>query len=372
MDNSWSALGASLDALAEELGEGCGDLLAMTLAQGFHLLSVADPAAPVWIPFMGSAVRSGAANPDTVFSFARIDGRHRYRITGVRGEVRFADILAQAGIVGLQPAPGPTVDVLDLADVPTDPDGRFTIVVSDEEPAEDGVYWWRLDPRVDQLWFRQVAYDWGTVRDAPLAIVRTDAAPPQRTPIALPDLAGFVRNYTLAWRDKVAGLRQLGLVNRLELVGLPDETGRVAQSYYQGVFELEPEHALLLEVPVPRQCRYWSVMLTDEHYTTVDWTRHQCSLNGAQAHVDTDGVFRAVISTVDPGYHNWLDTGGLRSGSILGRWNHAEDNPLPTLRSVPLAELAARLPADSPRVSAGERQRTLVRRLAQAQLRRRC
>lgn len=372
MDNSWSALGASLDALAGELGEGCGDLLAMTLSQGYQLLSVTDPAAPVWIPFMGSAIRSGAANPDTVFSFTRIDGQYGYRITGVRGEVQFADILAQAGIVGLQPTPGPTVDVLDLADVPVGPDGRFTIVISAEEPAEDGVYWWRLDPRVDQLWFRQVAYDWTTVRDAPLAIVRTDAAPPDRRPVPLPDLARFVRNYTVAWRDHVTGLRERGMVNRLELVGLPDETGRVAQSYYQGVFELEPEHALLLEVPVPRRCRYWSVMLTDEHYTTVDWTRYQCSLNGAQAHVGADGVFRAVISTVDPGYPNWLDPGGLRGGTILGRWNHADANPLPVLRSVPLAELADHLPADSARVSARERHRLLLERRAQAQLRRRC
>ena len=48
------------------------------------------------------------------------------------------------------------------------------------------------------------------------------------------------------------------------------------------------------------------------YYATVSvLANRQSSLNGHQAVLDPDGVFRAVISARDPGVPNWLDTGGV-------------------------------------------------------------
>src|SRR3546814_12449235 len=71
--------------------------------------------------------------------------------------------------------------------------------------------------------------------------------------------------------------------------------------------------SLISEVRIPDQVSYWSLILTNELYETTDWYNNQSSLNDVQAVVDSDGVFRAVISARDPGVHNWLDTSDRKS-----------------------------------------------------------
>ena len=67
----------------------------------------------------------------------------------------------------------------------------------------------------------------------------------------------------------------------------------------------------------------------------MDWWRRQSSLNGFQAKCDSDGVFRCVISSQDPGVHNWLDTAGYSQLTIMGRWLHARDFPQPQIKVIP-------------------------------------
>jgi hypothetical protein len=89
------------------------------------------------------------------------------------------------------------------------------------------------------------------------------------------------------------------------------------------------------------------------------------------AAVDADGKFRAVISTVDPGVPNWLDTGGQTTGHVLARWMHTSDAPLPTVTVVKVAEVREYLPSDTPVVSADERDAAIRRRRRGAQMRKR-
>src|SRR3546814_7205853 len=81
-------------------------------------------------------------------------------------------------------------------------------------------------------------------------------------------------------------------------------TGLVGQFYYEGAYQLAPDEALLVEAKVPETCGYWSLILTDDVYETTDWVNNHSSLNDAQARVDKDGLFRAVISAQDPGVPN--------------------------------------------------------------------
>src|SRR3546814_1928566 len=66
-------------------------------------------------------------------------------------------------------------------------------------------------------------------------------------------------------------------------------------------YDLTDDEALISEVRIPDQVSYWSLILTNELYETTDWNNNQSSLNDVQAVVDSDGVFRAVISARDPG-----------------------------------------------------------------------
>src|SRR3546814_5905585 len=103
-------------------------------------------------------------------------------------------------------------------------------------------------------------------------------------------------------------------------------TGLVGQFYYEGAYQLAPDEALLVEAKVPETCGYWSLILTDDVYETTDWVNNHSSLNDAQARVDKDGLFRAVISAQDPGVPNWLDTAGNASGAVQGRWLRSEEH----------------------------------------------
>ena len=126
-------------------------------------------------------------------------------------------------------------------------------------------------------------------------------------------------------------------------------------------YRVRHDEALLVEVPVPR-AKYWSIDLCNFWLESLDFAGHQSSLNGQQATVDGDGVFRAVVTHDDPGVANWLDPVGHAEGSLIYRWNMAEDTPIPTIRLLRRDELASALPADTRGVSRDERARTIEMR----------
>jgi hypothetical protein len=78
-----------------------------------------------------------------------------------------------------------------------------------------------------------------------------------------------------------------------------------------------------------------------------------------------------VIALEDPGVPNWLDPGEFRQGTVIGRWFECDSHPLPTLTKVPLADLRAHIPGDTPLINPAERERRLRQRVRSAQLRRR-
>jgi hypothetical protein len=146
--------------------------------------------------------------------------------------------------------------------------------------------------------------------------------------------------------------------------------GLPKQAYYDGIHEIDDTEALIIETALPKQCRYWQALVADDRFCTVDWVNRQSSLNDAQAHIDSDGTFRAVVSRLDPGVPNWLDKADHPWGVIQMRWNQASDYPDPTITKVPFADVRAHLPADTPTVTPGERVAQLRARREGAQLRR--
>ena len=87
-----------------------------------------------------------------------------------------------------------------------------------------------------------------------------------------------------------------------------------------------------------------------------------CSRNHRQTTLSADGRLRAVISSVDVGAANWLDTGGRATGLCTFRWFWPRDDLAPAIASrvVSVDDLDTVMGPDTPRVSprsAGPRRR---------------
>jgi hypothetical protein len=143
------------------------------------------------------------------------------------------------------------------------------------------------------------------------------------------------------------------------------------QIYWECVFDLSEDEALIIETDLPKVRKYWNIQVADAVWNQVEMVYRQSSLNGHQAKIDPDGKFRAVVSASDPGVANWLDTGGSLNGMLIGRWYACDTHPTPQLTRVKLSELSSRLPPDIPRVTADERKEALRIRRVGAQMRRR-
>ena len=126
-------------------------------------------------------------------------------------------------------------------------------------------------------------------------------------------------------------------------------------------FRLADDEALLHRGRPPA-AKYWSFGVCNFWLESLDYANHQSSLNGHQAAIDSDGVFRAVVAQRDPGIANWLDTVGHPEGSLIYRWNLADAAPVPTTRVGKLDAVLDSLPRDTLRVGAAERAAVIERR----------
>ena len=351
-------------------------LFFMALSGGF-LTAFADPDLPDFVPAVNTALNGSMTNPDFIYGTASIDGAGTYRVSGDRGEGLFVLLDMAAGGLGVMDKLGPSCGTIDLDTLTIGPDGRFDLLLSAKRPTGWTGDWRQLDPRACTLTLRQASYDWGEGRDGRFAIERLDKpiTPRRRTAADMAErltaLAAYPRRYAGLWINVIKDQAEKGLYNRFEHDDWAGRGGITGQHYYQGLFRIEPGHALIFETELPEHVRYWNVQLGDLLWNTIDWMNRQSSLNGGQAEIDGDGRFRAVIALEDPGVPNWLDPGGWSEGAIMLRWTEASSGPEPSLRQVSLDALREYLPAGTPVITAGERDRRLRKRRTGVQLRRR-
>ena len=347
----------------------------MNIALGYILHFQADPDHPDWAPYLNSIFML-QPNPDDCYLSASIDGTGRYRITGTRGTVHMLTLDVGRAFLGVPEEPLPKLASYDLDAIPLGKDGEIDLLLSAERPADWRGAWLHLDPRAERLLVRQRSYDWGNEREARLSIERVDRFSPKprmgEAEIA-EKLEGVMGRYT-AWLSRMFLKHQneildRGMINRFDFHGFA--AGLAGQAYWETIFRIEPGEALLIETELPDERRYWNIQLNDELFNAIEYIHCQSSLNGHQAAIDGDGKFRAVIALEDPGVPNWLDPGGHRQGTAIGRWLECDSHPLPTIERLPLAELRSRLPADVPVIDPAERERRLRARVRGAQLRRR-
>ena len=308
-------------------------------------------------------------NADFLYRYAFLDGAHGYRIRGRRGSTHFLEAQAISGFWG-----DPQLRLLRTYDFDAferAPDGGFEIHVG-PKPAPDCPNWIAIDPSNSNntLIIREAFYDWGSERRSELCIDPADGGEPP----AQPDETGLSarlgaasRMLEFCFKTFSGGLTEAVLnkvgTNRFLLVDTSkdEHASNPSAGYVPAVYELARGQALIVEVEPPK-ARYWNIHLGDVWWQVTDYTNRQSSLNGRQAKPDADGKFRIVISAVDPGVANWLDTAGIARGIALLRWYFSNAYPAPTTRLVPFDRLMAELPPETETVTPVARREALSAR----------
>ncbi len=369
--DAWRRFGERLAALETRVRSAVVPDDAPTRADGFRYLAMLvrnaldvaiediDPERPT-VRWADRRNKFGWDCPDALYATIPVREGAVYRLRGRRGNVHFLGLQVAAGIRTL--ANG-HADEWDL-----DADGRFELVIGGPHRARN---WIPLDAGARWIFVRQFFYDWERELPSPLWIERIDDGP-RGEPTGLLDPGAFARRLDAVATHVEASLDLwLGTVVALReryLNAFPTEafggTAMGAQKHQAAgtcYYRVAPDEALVVEVTVPR-AKYWSIDLCNFWLESLDYASHQSSLNGHQAEVDPDGVFRAVVAHGDPGVPNWLDPVGHVEGSMIYRWNLAEDTPIPRLKLVPLATLRDHLHASTRSVVPAERARVIASR----------
>ena len=385
-----------------------------------------DPRFPEFHRSVDMLRKHTGENPDAIYLKAPIDATGVYRVRGRAADVsEWRDSERRSGqpkaprLVTFQTTTGvpgdtgrleemgacvtQTLDFLNSFDLEVDETGAFEIWIAPEQTDEmSGNF---LSSRktlacpstgteavreARALSVREIFADWEWEQPLELEIVRIDTEGSPRPPIdsewmaaRLETISERVRNHIRFWsllmefpleirRDANGDGRRNLPVNGMNDAAPPFTAGGAAgarQLYASGVFELEPEQALVVRVETPIEPHYMGFQLNNHWMEGPDQQNYVSSLTAHQNPPGPDGARTYVIAHSDPGVAGWVDTTGLARGFHSMRFVYREDPPaesLPriTARLVTLAELDEVLPAGTARVDAEARRREVATRQA--------
>lgn len=322
----------------------------------------------------------GGVNTDNIYRGTYLDGSSRYELTGnvpEGGPIQFS-IETTVGRPGelvfktagkASPDMGNQLGLLRDADIKRDARGNFTVTL-DSTPAGGRANHIQLPPGPISLLLRNSFSDWRQ-KPTSFSIKRTDgkpAGPVLTDDIAAKRLSEDLPAWVKVWTTLKAGFLGNPAPNRLA-GPLPRDGGWGLMA--GGRFSLSEEEALVVTTS-DGGAQYTGFQLIDDWYAGADARHHITSRNNGQVTRNADGTVTYVVSLLDPGAPNWLDTAGLHSGFLLLRWQQLPAGLDPStliksVRVVKLSDLPAVLPAGTPRVAAEQRREELKVRSEQYQ-----
>jgi hypothetical protein len=302
---------------------------------------------------------------DAVYHYARLNGRNSYRIRGNRGSAHLFQISVWEGSCSNLR----NYKLIDKQDSDTSaylaPNLDIDIVLSRKCRTGN---WMQLPEGDCEIFIRQYYGDWDRECPAFLTIEREGAIYPP-SPLSRQEITerlGMVNDWLIAQSAYFKKSLQFHLsTNPDELPTLAIPEAFQDNVYLNGHYRCEANEAVILEV-IPPKAVYWGFQLANLQWEQMEFHMRQTSLNSHQAVIDDDGMLRIVLSQKDPGVFNWFDTSGRKLGLLSGRYYKPQGVPIPKLKRVLLADLAAHLPASTRRVSSAERQEAIRRRWASA------
>ena len=331
-----------------------------------------DPAHPMMSRCPSKICKLGFDNPDYVYVGAMpLSVKYNYRIWGDRGTAEFFLVqVMERGDAGFKGTSRTDSDSMHF-----NADGSWELFLGAEKPADvpESNFLRIAEENVNVL-FRIGLTDWDNAVEPSINIEMTGPAPGPAEPLTPMRMAvtGFAFSKMLPgqlnrWIDIIEAAPMNGVDQPVQgwastMSGA--ESGGFGNYSTGGRYRLAGDEALIIEAPmVPT--RYQNIQLGTIWSESLDYATRQTSLNGRQAHLDSDQVHRYVLAHSDPGVPNWLDVGGHPEGAIFMRWVNPGGGqpPAPSAKLVKLDELQHHLPPDTPAVSAGRRAAVLKGRL---------
>lgn len=314
-------------------------------------------------------------SPDCMYHSVILHGDFRYRITGNRGSASVFQLAVYKGhacdLIGWK-----THSVANNFDFPEQlaPNKHVDIVLSRTKPNDLGnAVWMELPEGPCELHSRQYYGDWETQNAADLMIRMESQTFPaklldrQTAQTRFARLVDLLKVHTNFYR---AGVEAHLRANTHEVDELVFPGAFEGTNYFPGHFRCKPDEAVILEIEDPGSL-FWNVALFQMQYENIDWWARLSSLNLNQVRTDKDGKIRLVASWKDAQVPNWLDASGRFLHLFAFRFYRAARTPIkPRLKIVPLAELRAHLPADTPVVCTQERHEQMIKRLVSVYRRR--
>lgn len=400
--------------------------------RAFH----SDPQRPQFRNALSTITRATIDNADAIYFYTPIDGRKTYRIHGdagdsrhwrgeaaVTGEPKAPHYLifeaSSGGLAGdsgtlqeMRPGVKTQTGMLDCSGVEVNADGSFDILLAPERPADyNGNFIATMkvvnrphpnDPDMPSERYasyisgRQLFGDWACEEAIHLEITQLGAeglpAPAFSAEVAAGQLRAcgeIVRNQVHFWNafwtipmgtygERPGTLPGMAFkrngFNKINAASGATGGGMSTNLYAGGVFELEPDEALIIENRIKLQPHYIGFQLGNLWGESLEYANRIGSLNGSQTQVDADGVIRLVVAHRDPGVPNWLDTSGQREGFLTPRWAYSErpeedEWPSISAKKVRLDEIREHLPAATPVVTAAQRREQVAIRQRHVQRR---
>lgn len=367
---AWSALPAAQTTSGTATLAGAADDIVWSSA--LTAVAQAEPGpAIVWYEapahrLGGVAVPSGRLGVDLPDRFYRMSGvtpKGRYVIQGRRDALPSNPDFSFEAVAGMVR----TVAVVRGRDMDIAQDGSFTLTV-DATPAAGRRNHLTLPPDATAILFRDTLADWDRQRPNALTIQRLDppGARPTQAELRKAVLAQIETNAGFMIR-LMARANAGNALNTLVPFLRSAEDGIAGSVGSMAFFHLADDEALVLTVD-PQGGHYVNIQLCDPWLRSIPYWNRTSSLSDRQARKNADGTITFVIAPRDPGYFNWLDTGGLNDGEMTLRIEDvAKPEPRSIVRLAQVAKLGALgsvVPEGMVRVNPADRKAQLAARMA--------
>ncbi len=348
----------------QELAEGL-DYLAGSIRSSVQMAFDYDLTHPVLINPTHQYARQGLDNPDALYFNAYLTADASYVVSGRRGTTTDLSFQIMDGSYSDTGAP-------------------LSLIAFDDrelDVATDGTFEWHIGPDLGiakgaSLIIREIYGDWTAEDRGTLVIQRVDTAGTSRAAL---DVASVEKRYGVAAKMLVGRIRTwfafpewFTYKESVNTLTTPATTpgGLASQFSSIGHYDLRPDQALVITVPVCAAAPYQAIQIGSKWYVSTDYEHHQTSLTRSQSHVDVrrdgDDLLRYVITERDPGLTNWLETTGHDRGVMMLRWQRTDRDLTatdgPRVEVVAWDSLATRSDLDSQRISTEQYARRIAER----------
>lgn len=351
LEHVWRNFCAQLAEAGEVLSRSEAPQTALDQAEGVRYLSRLartalnmlvdsnDPDFPRLFMLCDDQIKIGADNPDNIYQQCVVRGDQTYRITGKRNTVPYFSIGSKANRYAIDGTMASTGEI-EFADMTFGADGTFEIIASKDPQAGN---WLPLADDSTLLIVRQTFDDKSVQVPAHIKVERIGpgpSVPALLTPERIEQQLTAAAAWTRGTANTFANWSEWFKPTPNRFYDAPQEVFYKAGGdpniwYGHFYFDLKPGEALVIETRVP-ECRMWNLQIDNWWMESLDHVHHPVWINNSKARYEEDGSVTVVCADADPGFGNWVDLAGHRSGTGLWRWFNAAETIVPTMRVVTL------------------------------------